>query len=316
MISKLLRNRFIEILIFLILVSGVVFTIFTPQQPFFIWSSSMAVQALIVYVLLGLIFLVFKQEKLLFTSFICAGVLALFLKGNFNSNLKLAPKTDAASFNVTHYNLSSLTTVNQLFNSITTNKSDILSIQEVNPEIKNVLYRALKPMYPYSYYVGSINFGTSIFSKYPFVTVDTISINGIANVLCGFRLKGFNENVYLLSTYSTPPIGNKELENYKRYLLKIITWSYPINSPLILAGEMNAVPWSNEIIYLRDKLKLKDCRRAYYPSLPNIMERPMDHMFYSGKISCVDFHELRDSAYQHIGITASFQKRTILVGQK
>lgn len=276
----------------------------------------MAIQALALYVLVGIVFLIFQHQRLLFTSFGCAVVLALFLKGNFNPNFKLAAKTDGASFSVAHYNLSSVTTVNQLIQSIFYNKSDVLSIQEVNPGIKNLLTKYLKATYPYTYYISGVDFGTSMYSKFPFVTIDTVSLNGIANVLCSFKLAGFDENIYVLSTYSTPPIGGKDYENYRNYLSKIITWAMPIHSPFVLIGEMNLVPWSNEINYLRNRLVLKDCRRAYYPSLPNIMERPMDHMFYNGKISCIDFHELRDSSSSHIGIIGCFQRKMQLISQE
>ncbi len=292
------------------LVCGVVFTIFTPQVSFFVWSASMAIQALALYVLIGIIFLIFQHQRLLFTSFGCAVVLALFLKGNFNPNFKLTQKTDAASFTVAQYTLSSVTTANQLIQSIFINKSDVLSIQEVNPGIKTFLDHYLKSYYPFSYNVKGIDFGTIIYSKFPFVTIDTVSINGIANVLCSFKHNGFEENIYLLSTYSTPPFSSKDYDNYRNYLSKIITWSMPIHSPFVLVGEMNAVPWSNEINYLKTRLTLKDCRRAYYPSVPNILERPMDHIFYNGKVSCIDFHELRDSSRSHIGIIGSFQKRS------
>ena len=275
----------------------------------------MAIQALALYVLVGIVFLIFQNKRLLFISFGCAVVLALFLKGNFNPNFKLAQKTDAASFSIAQYTLSSVTTANQLIQSIFINKSDVLSIQEVNPGIKTFLSHYLKPYYPYSYNIIGIDYGTSVFSKYPFVTIDTLSINGITNVLCSFKLTGFEENIYMLSTYSTPPFSSKDYENYRNYLSRIITWSKPINSPFVLVGEMNAVPWSSEINYLKSRLVLKDCRRAYYPSLPNILERPMDHLFYNAKISCIDFHELRDSSRSHIGIIGTFQKKTQIINK-
>jgi len=273
----------------------------------------MAIQALALYVLIGILFLIFQHQRLLFISFGCAIVLALFLKGNFNPNFKLTQKTDAASFSIAHYTLSSVTTANQLIQSIFINKSEVLSIQEVTPGIQTYLNRFLKPYYPYSYNISGVDYGTSVYSKFPFVTIDTISINGIDNVLCSFKLSGFAENIYMLSTYSTPPFSSKDYENYRNYLSKIITWAKPINSPFVLVGEMNSVPWSSEINYLKNRLVLKDCRRAYYPSLPNILERPMDHMFYNGKISCIDFHELRDSSRSHIGIIGSFQKKNQLI---
>jgi hypothetical protein len=67
--------------VFLLLL-GVIITIFTPQLAFFKWSAGLAIQAMVAYVLLGLVFMTLSEEWLMATSLFCAIVLALFLKLN------------------------------------------------------------------------------------------------------------------------------------------------------------------------------------------------------------------------------------------
>ena len=92
-LRRVFHNKYIEFITVLFLFSGVLIVILTPDISIFKWTANFAIQTTILYIIAGLFFLLISAERLLLLSFFCAACLSLFLKGNFNPNLKLKIKS-------------------------------------------------------------------------------------------------------------------------------------------------------------------------------------------------------------------------------
>ena len=306
-LKTIFHNRYFEILISLFLLLGVIIVISTPDIPFFKWTASFAMQTTVLYVLLGIFFLLISQERLLFLTFFCAACLSKFLKGNFNPNLKLPVKSQNEVLTTAFIKLEQSDTgeVN-MFEVLKQNPDLICFNKPTNVDNKN-LFKLIKKEFHYSIAFSGRSFEQIIYSKYPFVTADTILLDGNPQVLYSMSFPTSKENVYFINTFFSDPLHEEASTKYRFNLGRLIVYLRPIKSPLIVAGDFNSVSWSGELNYFKKSLNLEDSRRAFYPSLPNLLETPKDHIFYTDKFSCVDFHEFREWQGRHLGISSSFQ---------
>ena len=109
MTSKLLTYRFVQFLLIGLIVLGTFICVFTPNYFVFKMGARFAVQIMLGYLLLGFVFLVFRQHKLMFTSFACCAGLCLFLKYASDGQINFPIKTDNQTLNVAHFNVSAST---------------------------------------------------------------------------------------------------------------------------------------------------------------------------------------------------------------
>jgi endonuclease/exonuclease/phosphatase (EEP) superfamily protein YafD len=306
-ISKLIQNKFVEITLAIFLLVGVLIVIITPDISFFKWTASFATQTTILYILCGIIFLIFKQERLLFVCLFCAGCLSLFLKGNFNPNFKLSAKSTAPSINIVLIKIAEKYPSASDLISIIQNNPDILCLQKPDSTNLQVSIESLKKKYPYSVGFAGKSCDQIILSKFPFLTIDTLQFDGNAQILYSLKLSEDSKSIYFINSYFDNPYDEDQPNNYRYNLGRLIVFLKPIKSPLVVAGSFNAVSWAPELNYFKKSLDIQDSRRAFYPSLPNPFEVPKDHVFFSKNFSCTDFHELRDVNGNHIGLASSFQ---------
>lgn len=306
-LSSIFNNKYVEAITGVFLLTGVFVVILTPDISLFKWTASFALQTTVLYVLAGLFFLIIVQPRLLFLSFFCAASLALFLKGNFNPNLKLAEKSYDSTLNIAYIKLGALDTTKIKMVELLKYEPDLVCFTKPDTMDSRDVFKSMRSSFPYSIRFRGESMNQVIFSKYPVVTADTILLDNNPQVLFSIKFTGQKENVYILNTYLQYPEDQQKLSSYRYNLGRMIVFLKPVKSPLIVAGDFNLVSWSGEMSYFKKTLNLQDSRRAFYPALPNLFETPKDHIFYSERFNCVDFHEYRDIEGLHIGLSSEFQ---------
>lgn len=306
-ITRFFENKIVEFICSVFLFSGVLIIILTPDISFFKWTAGFAIQTTILYVIAGLFFLIVSQTRLLFLSFFCAACLSLFLKLNFNPNLKLPAKSNGEKISFALINLvdpESLT--NNIF-TILKYKPDVICLYKQDSVDAQSIIKTIKEQFPYSLTFHGVSFKQLVFSKHPFISEDTIMIEGNPQPLYSLKPTDSNKAIYISNTFVKDPWKTDESANYRFNLSRLIVFLKPIQSPLLIAGNFNSVAWSGEMNYFRKSLTLENSRRAFLPSLPNLMEVPKDHIFFNKYFNCVDFHEFRDVQGIHLGIFGTFQ---------
>jgi endonuclease/exonuclease/phosphatase (EEP) superfamily protein YafD len=288
--------------------------IFSIRLPFLQRSIDFSVQLMLGYLVLGLLFLIIGKKRLLFTSFICCGILCLFLKQSSNTNLIFPKVTENDKITIAHFNTSAATTgYKSLIDAVITSDADIVSFQEVTPDWDQYLNENLSERYPYNASNVRIDpYGMEIFSKLPIQSYDTFHFEEIPHQVVNVNISE-TEQINIISAHVLPPVGKRLNDRAKKHLSTIANKVSSMNTPSIVLGDFNLVYWSNEIVNFRQAAQLENSRRDISQNLLNV---PYDHIFFSNKLECTSFGDISDTISNHLGIKGTYQIKSILADQK
>lgn len=309
MVTKILNFRSVQWGISALIILGTLVCIFTPNYFLFKKGANFAIQIMLSNLFLGILFLVFRQPRLMFTSFACCAGLCMFLKYTSDADLIIPTRTSELVVNAAHINLSSSNeNYENTINSILSTNADLISIQEVTPDWDEQLKVALSEKYPYqSSLVRFDPFGLAIYSKYPLQTSDTFYYNEIPNLIGSFKPEGYDRKIYFISSHTTPPLYSAAYDQLKEHLEQIGDYAKRINAPVLTFGDYNAPPWWTEIQNLKDEGRLFDSRRSGIVDLNSVFQNPTDYIMHSGHLKCVDFESINSKSSSHMGIRGTFQ---------
>lgn len=251
----------------------------------------------------GFVGLIINNKVVLYTSFGCAGVLALFLKNASNITLKDPELNQNEKISIAHLNLSVITGMEDVMKLVSDSTIEIISVQEYTPDWATILPTITEKYLPYRYEDVRVDlYGKAIFSRTPLLN-NRLGENKSEPLLISEIVKG-NTKFTLVSAYIAPALDNlsrsiagKQFEELERLISQ-----HPAN--YIVLGEFNQVYWAHDIINLRDKTKLLNSRRNVSPAS---LKMPYDHIFYSPQLECHTFGELTDNEGNHTGCKAVLQ---------
>lgn len=298
---------------------GAFLCIFPPKLYFFKSMSEYAVQMMFGYLFLGLGFLVLKQPRLMFASYIACSILAIHLKLNTNPDLKNPEITeDQAVINIAVMDISNITqepeeTLNAIFQS----NACLLSLPDIDPDVYAFIKDTIQKTYPYATERVGFEPGIALFSKYEISQKDTFFVDGLPNIVGSIRAEGKGQELYFITSNTLPPFYTRDYDRTKKQLNKIADIANTIGSPILTFADYNLVPWSDEIHDFRAKANLKDSRRGFTPAsstsvISSFFDSPRDHIFFSEHFKCIGFENLKSSSSKHLGIKGSFQFNPII----
>ena len=302
MVAKILNIRPINLTIntLIILIAGLV--VFTPNLLFLKWGASYAVHIMFSYLFLGFVFLMFKQSRMMFTSFACCAGLCLFLKNSSNTDIVYPAPSGDPVVNIAHFNISATNQdVESTIRTMKEAKADVLSIQEITPDWGMAIKESFREIYPYSttVYRPEDFMGLAVYSKYPFANIDTFYHRDIPNL--DITIGESNEKLHFISSYIYPELKSTDYERTKGHFSTMIDYISKIDEPIITFGELNQVQWSSYIKEMKGQNDLQDSRR--FPFFDN----PTDHIFYSSHFECIDFTTISNAYSNHLGIKGAYQ---------
>jgi hypothetical protein len=287
-----------QYLIWVVLILATVFAIYTPEQFLFKKLAKYGVQLMIACLGLSLFFLTVRDAKSMWISLACCGVLCLHLR----TREPFYPIKYGTFFKIAHVNLSNSSDYEQTIKTIMNSNADILSVQDLDLDWDFILKQELSERYPYEKSIISLGlFNTAIYSKYPFIEIDTFYHKDAPNIHGCVEID--NQKVHFISLMTVPPVNMKAFQEIENHLLSIANHVSKINAPMITLGNYNVVPQSSEINGLKRKGDLYDSRTNQ--SL--IAEGPVDHILYSKELECTDFITLTEVGNNKIGIMGTYQ---------
>ena len=318
MFYKVINHSLFQFVISTILVAGALLCIFTPEILFCKWAANYANQIILGYLFLGLGLMFVKQSRIMFVSFACCASLCLFLQNSMNSPFKKIDKTanHLSSISVAHFTTSKSTeTISEMIDLIKTHNADLVSIQEIDDLWAQELKDCMHDYYPSMVMLPDTGFqGLAILSRYPLEYIDTFHFEGKPN-LHGLISTPNNEHLNLLSTHTAPAIDDDSYQDLVAHLAVLSNRIKKFDAPYITLGEYNAVSWSNEITNFKKNAGLRDSRRGMSPTYPSgqmdFMEVPIDHIFYSNHLQCVEFKTLDGKETNHLGIMGTYEFKPI-----
>ncbi len=312
MVTKLLNYRPVRLALTTLIILGAVICVFTPNYLLFKIGASFANQIMLVYLAMGLIFLVLKQPKLTFTSFACCGVLCMFLKlySNWewptpvNPDKKIEVAMEVAHFNVTASNDDYQSTIDAILAS----NADVVSLQEVTPDWHPYLQEFLAEAYPHSTSMVRFDpYGLAIYSKSEILSIDTFFFEKIPNLHVSVESRKKDMPVSIVSSYTNPPLSQNTVIKLQEHMKTIAAYVQKINEPVITLGEYHAPPWFEEVRMLMQNGQLLDSRSRANQGLDNLFQYPIDYIFYSEQLKCSDFQIVGGPSTNHLGIQAAYE---------
>ncbi len=308
MTTNLFSKQMLEHIIAAIFIFGAILTVVPFELGISKITSNYAVQIMFAYLILGVLFLFIRRQRLVFISFFCCGALCLFLKKNSNATIMFPKKHKSTALKVACVNTSDTDgNYKSLVDDLKKLDADLISIQEVTPDWVSVLEAGLSEVFPYSKSVVRIDFfGQAVFSKYPLEEVDTFHYKDIPNIIGKVRPKGSRNPILFVSSHTAPSFESRSFyEDLKRHLNTITDNVKNYNGGKIALGTFNTVEWSAEIQDFRYQLQLNNSRRNSNP----FTEIPYDHIFYSEDLECTNFTKVysSNSDVSAIGIQGTYQ---------
>ncbi|MFZ4543038.1 MAG: endonuclease/exonuclease/phosphatase family protein [Saprospiraceae bacterium] len=295
-----------------ILLLPALLVIFAPAVYSFKWFVDYSLQVMFLYLGLGFIFLFLTKNFWLAISWGACIFLCIFLKYTSNQAFSFEKPSGGKIITVANYNISFVDSVQNIIESIRQNNAQLISIQEVTPDLDTILIEGLKSNYPYHFSLKRADFyGMMIFSALPFEKIDTFQFGEIPNIIGNLKVDGTTDGFNFIVSYCPPSFSSSTYLQLKAHLKVIANYAKNESGPLITMGTYNTVPWAPEVQDFKKIAKLNDSRLGIAPAVSSssnpLFQIPIDHIFHSEKLKCTNFKALSYNQHAHLGIEGSFE---------
>lgn len=273
---------------------------------------SLSVQITIFYILLSPFLLYYRKGKYALLSLLTALSFSTQFIGSINDQNEQTvefeitnPKLKVAHFNVLRSNKSKQATIQTILNS----NADLVSLQETDQAWTEEVEKSVKEAYPYSIFFPSEQccIGISLLSKQPLFNANISFHGGLPNIEADMI---FNDVVtHIITSHTSSPISRNKLKNRNEHLLDLQKHVALLDSPTLVIGDFNTVPWDKKLMAFKQKSELIDSRKSYestFPSYFGFMGIPIDYIFHTKEISCTSFETLQIEGSDHLGIIGEY----------
>lgn len=311
--KRFLDIKFVRTILATLIVGGALLCVFTPDLFVFKRGANFTVQIMLIYLILGMFFMVLDRRKLVFVALGSSAFLCLYLKGLSDQSIRFPLQNTSAQISVAHINLSLSDDYAETMHTILSTDVDVISFQEYTPDWHDYLTDRLSGRYLYTNNLIRIDpYGMAIFSKYPINDVDTFSFGQIPNLHATIDV-GSNACFHLVSAHTVAPVNFEAYATIRAHFGQISHYLSNLNGPIITLGDFNLPPWSQEVKEFKNFSKLLDSRRDIVPASIqgsiSLLKIPVDHIFYSSEIECTAFQVITSHTSSHLGILGRYQMK-------
>ena len=294
---------------------------FSPRYNYF------AIQIMFGYFLSGLLFLILRQKTLMSISFLCCGLLCIYLK--------LAVDTEGEGFNIlrekrgekistekpteftiAHFNLGAGPSEQEILEAIRNTEAEFISIQEIRPDWLKRLTDSLDIDYHFHQTLTDMRMlSMGVFARKSLVSFDTIYHKGLANPCGNFSVGTKGEYIHFITTNTLPALNESSFAKLREHLQTLANHIDTLDVPVIAMGDFNAAPWSNIIQEFEQKTHLKDSRVGFMSSFrggtTSMFGAPLNHIFYSKHLKCMDFETIPSPNASFSAIKGTYQFKPV-----
>ena len=115
--------------------------------------------------------------------------------------------------------------------------------------------RRISESYPFSKTVVRIDFhGLAVYSKHPFVRIDTFHFEEIPNIIGSIEVDSTHGEVFFVTSHTEPPVNQAAKKRINEHMGVVASIVSKLNAPVFTMGDYNVVPWSPELQAFRLKL--------------------------------------------------------------
>lgn len=308
-----MKNSRINIILTILAILPVLVVTLGPAIYSFKWLVDYSVQVMFAYLIAGLLLLFFSKIYWVTISWGCCVLLCIFLKYTSNEALSFEVSGGGQVIKVANYNISFVEdSIENFIQSIKSNDANLVSIQEVTPDIDTLFKQELKSKYPYCYSLKRADyFGMMVFSNYPFEKIDTFNFGKAPNIDGVLKIESSKKRFKFILSYCPPSFSNSTYSQLKGHLKAIAARAAIDDTPAITMGNYNTVPWAPEIQDFKKIAQLTDSRLGLTPTTASstnpLFQIPIDHIFYSHRLRCTNFKALSYGQHNHLGVEGTFE---------
>jgi len=189
-------------------------------------------------------------------------------------------------------------------------EADLISFQEVSNSWGEALLEGLSETYPFAFFTGGkcgIQ-GLAVFSKYPMKNVQSIRLAGMPNI--EGEIQFADSSIRFVTSHTRSPITYTRYLQRNTHLKVLAAYLNTIEGPVIAIGDFNAVPWDTSILEFKKRSRLQDSRKKITPTFPSFLKFlgiPIDYIFHSKELSCLDFRSIDGTSSDHLGVIGYYK---------
>lgn len=307
-IFKIVNNKHFTHLLTILLILGIIVNILPYFFSVLTWSTEYSNQIMLGYVCLGMIFLFFKNRRLMIISLLCAGILTLFLKETTSSRMKLVERNAMPEANLLLCNLDAIDKDQiETLSFLTKQKEDVLICQQFNSVWKKIVDSVISAHFKHKIELDDSNGnGVVCFSNLDISYVDTFYIENVPILYLSLADAGYKISLYTLNINSRV----KDQVVKAKIFNGLTTLLGNDKNAKIIAGNFNMVMWSAKLQDFVHRNDLNSSRNGYYPNIyqgtTGFFNKPVTHIFFSGDLENTLFKKIRFKDNE-LGIQSNIQ---------
>jgi endonuclease/exonuclease/phosphatase (EEP) superfamily protein YafD len=220
--------------------------------------------------------------------------------GQYNEGLRIA------HFNVLKSNENYWATIRAAKDT----NADFISFQEVNKSWQEALTEELAEAYPYCFALPqeACCYGIAVFSKHPLSDVEDFYTGTLPNIRGDMTVNG--TKVHFVTSHTPAPTSHQRHTQRNQHIRQVASHLDDIAGPKVAIGDFNSVPWDSAITEFKRVTLLKDSRKTLTPTYPaylKIAQIPLDYIFHSEELTCLDFTSIEGTSSDHLGILGTYR---------
>lgn len=262
--------------------------------------------------LAGIFFLIVGSDRLLYLSFGCAAIMAIFLMRSFNTNLRLADMNDGHSITLLFVNPNLSNDIPDLtYKKIQSTDADVVVLEELSPDWLWIC-ESLKFKYPFQLKDVRIDpLGKAILSKFPYFKEEKVELFNIP--ILKMYIPNLNkDSLVIVASNTLPSFTMSAFQKMNVFLDSLAMFHSESQYPQLLAADFNLIPWSKELLGFKAKTGLISSRRDnnqgnFSGSIFSFLHAPNNEIFYSKHMECARFSIVEDEQSNPIGLFGRYQ---------
>lgn len=314
MYKDFFEKRRVRLGLTILLLLPALLVIFAPAVYSFKWLVDYSVQVMFAYLGIGFVFLIFSKNYWLGLTWGSCMILSMFLKYTSNQAFSFETPTGGRIIKIANYNVSFVedSVVINLTRSILENEAQLISIQEMTPDLDSIIIDEVKAKYPYTYSLRRADYyGMLVLSSIPFIQIDTFNFGNIPNIIGSLSIDGSEKTIDFIISYCQPSFSSLTYQQLKEHLKTIAMKAKQSKHPIITMGTYNTVPWAPEVQDFKKIAQLNDSRLGLAPTTASssnpLFQIPIDHIFHSNSLKCTNFQAITHRNIAHLGIEGTYE---------
>jgi endonuclease/exonuclease/phosphatase (EEP) superfamily protein YafD len=273
--------------------------------------KSFSVQIMAALGIIGLLLIIFRRWLLASQAIIAASLILFHLLPHVGLDFDKIKTSGGNILKVAHFNVFiDNRSFEHTLNTVKDLDPDFISFQEVNSGWAKELVAGLKKDFPYYKVIpcDSTSYGIAYFSKHPVLNSKVIYFTEKPNLTGDISIN--NEKIHFISSHTKSPLSRKRYHERNEHIRNIVAYIKEKQGPVLAIGDYNAVPWHPHIIDLKNETGLKDSRKSLTPTFPShvkLARIPIDYIFYSEDIRCLDFKAVKSTKSDHFGVVGEYR---------